>query len=96
MEGLFAMGVVKPESFHAALATTKGTKENMKALIFTLAVAIFPCAAQAGEAVTYMVDGETFEGYRAAASGDAKGLVPDHPRLGRSNRIRDEAGRHAG
>jgi hypothetical protein len=25
----------------------------MKALIFTLAVAIFPCAAQAGEAVTY-------------------------------------------
>jgi Dienelactone hydrolase family len=75
MEGLFAMGVVKPESFHAALATTKGTKENMKALIFTLAVAIFPCAAQAGEAVTYMVDGETFEGYRAAASGDAKELV---------------------
>ena len=47
----------------------------MKALIFTLAVAIFPCAAQAGEAVTYMVDGETFEGYRAAASGDLKGMV---------------------
>jgi dienelactone hydrolase len=47
----------------------------MKALIFTLAVAIFPCAAQAGEAVSYMVDGETFEGYRAAASGDSKGLV---------------------
>jgi dienelactone hydrolase len=46
----------------------------MKALIFTLA-AIFPCAAQAGEAVTYTVDGETFEGYRAAASGDTKGLV---------------------
>jgi dienelactone hydrolase len=47
----------------------------MKALIFTLAAAIFPCAAQAGEAVTYMVDGETFEGYRATASGDSKGLV---------------------
>jgi dienelactone hydrolase len=47
----------------------------MKALIFTLAVAIFPCAAQAGEAVTYMVDGKTFEGYRAAASGDSKGMV---------------------
>src|SRR5262245_7458830 len=68
-------GPVTPESFHAAFATTKGIKDNMQALIFTLAVAIFPCAAQAGEAVTYMVDGETFEGYRAAASGDAKGLV---------------------
>jgi dienelactone hydrolase len=47
----------------------------MKALNFALAVALFPFAAQAGEAVTYVVDGETFEGYRSAAKGDSKGLV---------------------
>ena len=46
----------------------------MKALIFALAVA-FPFAAQAGEAITYVVDGETFEGYRSATKGDSKGLV---------------------
>lgn len=47
----------------------------MKALGFALAIATFPLAAQAGEALTYMVDGETFEGYRSAAKGDSKGLV---------------------
>jgi dienelactone hydrolase len=47
----------------------------MKALIFSLAAAIVPYAAQAGEALTYVVDGETFEGYHAAASGNSKGLV---------------------
>jgi dienelactone hydrolase len=47
----------------------------MKALIFALAVAIFPFAAQAGEAVTYVVDGETFEGYRSPAKGGSKGSV---------------------
>lgn len=48
---------------------------GLKALILTLAVAIFPFAAQAGEAVNYVVEGETFEGYRAKANGDSKGLV---------------------
>jgi dienelactone hydrolase len=47
----------------------------MKALIFALAIAAFSCTAHAGEAVTYVVDGETFEGYRSAAKGDSKGLV---------------------
>jgi dienelactone hydrolase len=47
----------------------------MKLLMFAFGLAIVPFAAQAGEAVTYTVDGETFEGYRAAASTDSKGLV---------------------
>jgi dienelactone hydrolase len=47
----------------------------MKALIFALAMAVLPFAAQAGEAITYVVDGETFEGYRSAAKGNSKGLV---------------------
>ena len=47
----------------------------MKTLSFALAIAIFPFAAQAGEALTYVVDGETFEGYRAVAKGDSRGLV---------------------
>jgi len=47
----------------------------MKALIFGLAIATFPFGAQAGETVTYVVDGETFEGYRSATKGDSKGLV---------------------
>jgi dienelactone hydrolase len=46
----------------------------MRALIFTFFLAI-PFTAQAGEAVTYVVDGETFEGYRSAAPGGSKGLV---------------------
>ena len=47
----------------------------MKTLSFALAIAIFPFAAQAGEALTYVVDGETFEGYRSAAKSDSKGFV---------------------
>ena len=47
----------------------------MKALIFALSMVVFSFAAQAGEAITYVVDGETFEGYRSPAKGDSKGLV---------------------
>jgi len=47
----------------------------MKALIFAFALAIATFSAQAGEAVTYTVDGETFEGYRSAAPADSKGLI---------------------
>jgi dienelactone hydrolase len=46
----------------------------MRALIFVWVLAI-PFAAQAGDGVTYVIDNETFEGYRASASGDSKGLV---------------------
>jgi dienelactone hydrolase len=46
----------------------------MKALIYAVVLAI-PFTAKAGESVTYVVDGETFEGYRSAATGNAKGLV---------------------
>ena len=35
---------------------------------------VFSFAAQAGEAVTYVVNGETFQGYRSAAK-SSKGLV---------------------
>ena len=38
----------------------------MKALIITFTLAVVPLAADAGEAITYVVGGETFEGYRAA------------------------------
>jgi dienelactone hydrolase len=34
-----------------------------------------PLAVQAGESVTYTIDGEAFEGYRSTAKGDSKGLV---------------------
>lgn len=47
----------------------------MKALIFGLAVASYAFGAHAQETVTYVVDSETFEGYRSAAKGDSKGLV---------------------
>ena len=49
----------------------------MKAIIFifALSMAVFAVAAQAGEAIAYVVDGETFEGYRSAAKSDSKGLV---------------------
>ena len=52
-----------------------GRYERMKASLFALVVALAPLAAQAGEAVDYVVDGETFEGYRASAAGESKGLV---------------------
>jgi dienelactone hydrolase len=47
----------------------------MKAFVVGLAVAFISFAAQAGEAVTYVVDAATFEGYRSAARGESKGLV---------------------
>jgi hypothetical protein len=50
--------------------------DKIEAIIFALAMAVFPFAAQASEAIAYVVDGETFEGYRSAAKGDSKGL-PD-------------------
>jgi dienelactone hydrolase len=47
----------------------------MRSIIFGIAVAMLPWAAQAGEIVTYTVGDEQFEGYRAAAKGGSKGLV---------------------
>lgn len=47
----------------------------MRAIAFVLTLICAPLAAQAGEAVTYTIDGESFEGYRANADGDSKGLV---------------------
>ena len=47
----------------------------MKPLLIGLAIVAFPLSAQAGEAVTYAVESETFEGYRSPAKGDSKGLV---------------------
>ena len=47
----------------------------MKSILFSIAIAILPWAAQAGDIVTYAADDETFEGYRAAAKGDSKGAV---------------------
>jgi dienelactone hydrolase len=38
-------------------------------------IVLWPLAALAGETVTYGVDSETFEGYRAAAKEESKGLV---------------------
>ena len=47
----------------------------MKGFFIAVASAIISFAAQAGEAVTYIMDGETFEGYRSAAKANSKGLV---------------------
>ena len=47
----------------------------MKLILLAIAAAMLPWAAQAGETVTYAVGDEQFEGYRAAAKGEAKGLV---------------------
>jgi dienelactone hydrolase len=47
----------------------------MRSIILALAIASGSAIAQAGEAVTYKVGDETFEGYRAKASGESKGLV---------------------
>jgi len=38
-------------------------------------VSVAPSVARAGESVTYDIDGEAFEGYRADADGGTKGLV---------------------
>ena len=45
------------------------------AMWFALVVWCMPFAARAGESVTYAVEGESFEGYRAEAGGESKGLV---------------------
>jgi len=48
----------------------------LKQIILTAALAVAPlAAAQAGEGVEYEIDGEAFEGYRAMADGQSKGLV---------------------
>jgi dienelactone hydrolase len=47
----------------------------MRSIIFGLAVAMLPWAVQAGETVTYSAGEEQFEGYRAAAKDQSKGLV---------------------
>jgi dienelactone hydrolase len=47
----------------------------MKSLIVAFGLAIVSFGAQAGEAVTYVVDGKTFEGYRSAAPAHSRGLV---------------------
>jgi dienelactone hydrolase len=47
----------------------------MRSLLLGVVAAMTSFAAQAGESVTYAVDGETFEGYRAHAKGPSKGLV---------------------
>jgi dienelactone hydrolase len=38
-------------------------------------LSLFPVSALAGEVVSYEVDGEAFEGYRAAPDGTSKGMV---------------------
>jgi dienelactone hydrolase len=48
---------------------------RMRSIALALALLCAPLAAQAGETVAYDVDGESFEGYRAGADGDSKGLV---------------------
>ena len=47
----------------------------MRTLLFGLLASILPFAAQAGNAVTYTVDGAAYEGYMAKAAGTSKGLV---------------------
>lgn len=52
-----------------------GSYDHMRGLLLAFVFALAPIAAQAGEAVDYVVAGETFEGYRAPSSGQSKGLV---------------------
>lgn len=47
----------------------------IKLAAFALALMLATAAAEAGEAVDYKVGEETFEGYRAPAKGESKGLV---------------------
>lgn len=47
----------------------------MRSLIVGMLAACLPFAAQAGQSVTYSVDGKSYEGYSAKASGASKGLV---------------------
>jgi dienelactone hydrolase len=58
------------------IAQHKKIKEGaMKALVFAFVLNVVPLTAEARDAVTYAVDGETFEGYRAEAKGASKGLI---------------------
>jgi dienelactone hydrolase len=47
----------------------------MRSVILGMLAAMVSFAAQAGEIVSYSVNGEAFEGYKAAAKGASKGLV---------------------
>jgi len=47
----------------------------MRSLFYALVLAAAPFVAQAGETVTYTINGESFEGYRAKVPGPSKGLV---------------------
>lgn len=47
----------------------------MRKILFGLLASLLPFAAQAGNAVSYTVDGAAYEGYMAKASGASKGLV---------------------
>lgn len=47
----------------------------MKSLVIAMMAALLPITAHAGEAVSYSVNGEDFEGYRATAKDGSKGLV---------------------
>jgi len=47
----------------------------MRSVAFAFAFTLASWTAQAGDVVTYAVDGETFEGYRAKAGDSSKGLV---------------------
>lgn len=47
----------------------------MRSMVYALVLASLPLAAGAGETVSYSIDGEAFEGYRAEAPGTSKGLV---------------------
>ena len=46
-----------------------------RSLAFAMIVAAIPFVALAGETVNYTVNGEAFEGYKAKADGQSKGLV---------------------
>src|SRR3546814_6505022 len=46
-----------------------------KLAVLGLTATLAPFGAQAGESVTYTVDGADYEGYSAPAEGSAKGLV---------------------
>jgi dienelactone hydrolase len=48
---------------------------GMGLMITALCMFLAPVAAQAGEVIDYKIGGESFEGYRANAEGDSKGLV---------------------
>lgn len=47
----------------------------MRLPVLGLMAALLPVSVQAGESITYSVDGKDYEGYGAEASGDSKGLI---------------------